>query len=164
MTLFVLRSCTRLPAEPEPHSDYVFDRQQQIWVNRASGRAVILDMQGKTRAREFSQFGETTITRREGEGHDPSGASAFESSQFGETTVTKTDGEGVDLAGFGTMSSSVFGESTKMTIRPEAVEDSSLDEHSSRFGETTLTSTVEGADQSEIASVSSNDIISREAF
>jgi hypothetical protein len=121
-------------------------------------------MQGKTRAREFSQFGETTVTRREGEGHDPSGASAFEMSQFGETTVTKTDGEGVDLVGFGAMSSSVFGESTKMTVLPEAVDQSRFDELSSQFGETTITETREGADQPDTASVFLDQIVSREAF
>ena len=97
MTPFVLKGCTKLPAEPEPCWDHVFDRQQQIWVSKTSERAVILDMQRKTRARECSQFGETTVTRSEGEGHDPSGASTFEASQFGETTVTKADGEGVDI-------------------------------------------------------------------
>jgi hypothetical protein len=156
MTPFVLRSCTKLPAEPEPRCDYVFDRQQQIWVNRGSGRAVILEMQGKTRARELSQFGERTVTRREGEGHDPSGAAAFE--------MSKADGEGVDLAGFGAMSSSVFGESTKMTVLPEAVDQSRFDELSSQFGETTITETREGADQPDIASVVLDQIVSREAF
>jgi hypothetical protein len=164
MTPFVLKNCTKLPAEPEPCWDQFFDRRQQIWVSKTSGRAVILDMQGKSRTREFSQFGETTVTRREGEGHDPSGASAFEASQFGETTVTKADGEGVDLAGIGSLSSSVFGESTKMTVAPEAVYESPFDGLSSQFGETTLTATVEGADQSEITSVPHDEIISREAI
>jgi hypothetical protein len=159
MTPFVLRDCKRLPAEPEPCSDHVFDRSLQVWISKQSGLPIILGMQ-----REQSEFGETLITATV-EGADQSEISTLVASQFGETTVTRSDGEGIDQPAFATLSSSQFGESTKITRVPEAVGESNLfDGFSSQFGETTLTKTQEGTDQPEMSLPLSDLPIPSEAF
>jgi hypothetical protein len=159
MTPFVLRDCKRLPAEPEPCSDQVFDRSLQVWISKQSGLPIILGMQ-----REQSEFGETLITATV-EGADQSEISTLVASQFGETTVTRSDGEGIDQPAFATLSSSQFGESTKITRVPEAVGESNLfDGFSSQFGETTLTKTQEGTDQPEMSLPLSDLPIPSEAF
>lgn len=185
MTPFVLRDCKRLPAEPEPCSDHVFDRSLQVWISKKSGLPIILGMQ-----REQSEFGETTITATV-EGADQSEISTLAASQFGETTVTRSEGEGIDQPfatlsssqfgesttmnrtvpegidqpAFATISSSQFGESTKITRSPEvAGEPNYFDGFSSQFGETTLTKTQEGTDQPEMSLPLSEVTISSEAF
>jgi hypothetical protein len=158
MMPFVLRDCKRLPAEPEPCSDHVFDRSLQVWISKQSGLPIILGMQ-----REQSEFGETLITATV-EGADQSEISTLAASQFGETTVTRSEGEGIDQP-FATLSSSQFGESTKVTRTPEPLGDPNyFDGLSSQFGETTLTKTQEGTDQPEMSVPLSEPTISSEAF
>jgi hypothetical protein len=142
MTPFVLKGCTKLPAEPEPHGDHIFDRCLQVWVNRKSGLPVVVEMQTKQ-----SQFGETILTKTT-EGVDQSEISGLEASQFGETRVTRSEAEGADRIDFGGLSQSVFGEDTRKTVAPEPADTSDFnDELMSQFGETSLTETHEGADQ-----------------
>jgi hypothetical protein len=186
MTPFVLRDCKRLPAEPEPCSDHVFDRSLQVWISKQSGLPIILGMQreqsefGETLITATvegadqseistlvaSQFGETTITRSEGEGTDQPAFATLSSSQFGEsTTMNRSVPEGIDQPAFATISSSQFGESTKVTRTPEPLGDPNFfDGFSSQFGETTLTKTQEGTDQPEMSLPLSEPTISSEAF
>jgi hypothetical protein len=130
-----------------------------VWISKKSGLPIILGMQ-----REQSEFGETTITATV-EGADQSEISTLAASQFGETRVTRSEGEGTDQPAFATLSSSQFGESTKVTRTPEPLGDPNFfDGFSSQFGETTLTKTQEGTDQPETSLPLSELTISSEAF
>jgi hypothetical protein len=138
MTPFVLRDCARLPAEPEPSSDQVFDRFLQVWTSKRSGVPLVLGIQS-----EQSKYGETTITATV-EGADQSEISS--------------------LAFFDTLSSSKYGEQTRMRIVEGVGEQDFFGGSSSQYGETTLTRTQEGVDQSEMTFLLSEPILSEEAF
>lgn len=155
MTPFVLKGCTKLPAEPERHADHVYDRQLQVWVNQRSGLPIVVEMQTKP-----SQFGETVLTATV-EGVDQSEVSGLQASQFGETRVTRSEAEGADRIDFGGLSQSAFGEDTRKTIAPEPASGGDfVDELMSQFGETSITKAHEGTDQPEMLSGPSDHDIS----
>jgi len=144
MTPFVLRGRIRLPPEPEPSSEHLYDEKSQLWINRTSGSPLVIEM---TRHHRAFQFGETTFTETR-EGADQSETNSIEATTFGETTVTATR-EGIDQSEITLFEASQFGETT-LTKTIEGVDQSELsDVLSSQFGETTFTRTREGADQDE---------------
>ena len=91
MTPFILKCRTQLPPETIPSDDWVYDRHQQLWIERKSGAPVVTRLRTEAQA---SQFGETTRTMTM-EGVDQPEVTTLQASQFGETTITKTS-EGVD--------------------------------------------------------------------
>ena len=120
MKPFVLRGSKPLPLETGPAGNHSYDGELQIWIDTATGEALVLS------GTSGSRFGETTITETR-EGADSTEVTSLDASRFGETTMTKTF-EGTDqVEGCAALAS--------------------------RFGETVVTATVEGADQSEISSV-----------
>jgi hypothetical protein len=129
-----------------------------VWISKKSGLPIIIGMQS-----EQSQFGETTKTATI-EGADQPEISSLAASQFGETRVTRSEGEGIDQPAFATLSSSQFGESTKMKIVEGVDEPTFFDGVASQFGETTITKTQEGADRPEMSLLLSELTISNEAF
>jgi hypothetical protein len=152
MTPFVLRDCRELPPEPGPSGDQEFDRRLQLWVCKESGLPLVLSMQARD-----STFGETTITETR-EGVDQPDTSNMSASQFGETTITRSDGEGADQPFFSDLSSSQFGETTRLRVTELAAQATLLDDLASQFGETTLTKTQEGVDQPEIFALFETDM------
>ena len=121
MTPFILQGATRIPPEPPPTAEHIYDAQLQIWMDRRTGVPVVISNVHV----DATRFGETTITETQ-EGADQPEVQLLRASSFGETTVTKT-AEGVDQS-----------EATSLSA--------------SRFGETTVTATVEGLDRPEIVS------------
>lgn len=119
MTPFVLRARRLLPKEPEPSSKQFYDPVRQVWADSLSGAIAVEEMRYRPGASKFgettltearegadqaaspllsaSNFGETQITRNEGEGADDYVPTDLLASQFGETTMTKAPGEGADL-------------------------------------------------------------------
>ena len=147
MTPFILKGCKKLAPEREPSDEQIYDQRLQVWINRSSGVPVVTEMQKHI---QHSQFGETPITETR-EGADQPDISDLEASQFGETTITRADGEGADQPMLTDVLSSQFGETTETKASEGTDEPNLSDILSSSFGETTVTSTREGADQPEIS-------------
>jgi len=112
---FVLRTREPLNAQTERHEMTQYDDELQIWMNRETGRPVVLQSFESSQEKRCSDFGETIMTRTI-EGADQ--PEAMRASEFGETLITETR-EGADQAeviGF-----SEFGE-TRMTATREGVD------------------------------------------
>ncbi|MEK7315645.1 MAG: hypothetical protein AAB011_05655 [Candidatus Eisenbacteria bacterium] len=135
MIPFVLRARKPLPRESAPSPEIRFDEELQLWMNRATGHALVSEYAAGGREDGFaSDFGETIMTRTR-EGVDQTEGAGV--SDLGETIVTKTQ-EGIDTT-----------ERVAFLLSEEAASPTSHSLASSKFGETIITMTREGRDQGE---------------
>jgi hypothetical protein len=117
--VFVLEGRRRLEPQAEPTADQAYDEHLQIWIDRRSRLPLVIAMQA-----QHSRFGETTITETR-EGADQPEISNLLASQFGETTITRGEGEGADQAVWSDVLTSQFGETTH-TAAPEGIDEPRL--------------------------------------
>jgi hypothetical protein len=142
MTPFILRGRRELAPESAPSADHVFDRTLQIWIDKLSGKPLVLAIRGH----EASPFGETPMTKTF-EGNDQSEGAQARVSPFGETSFTETR-EGEDQSEVSSILASPFGKTTITRIQ-ESANTSETSLMMSGFGETTYTASQEGHDQRE---------------
>jgi hypothetical protein len=112
---FVLAKRRTLNDENAPSNKIVYDDKIQVWINRETGKSVVLQSMETSKIINCSVFGETTITRTR-EGADQT--EVIKCSEFGETLITETR-EGVDQAEV--IGLSEFGE-TRLTATQEGVD------------------------------------------
>lgn len=119
MTPFILKGAIKIPSEPAPSPEHIYDRSKQLWIDSMSGVPLVISSAGP----DASRFGETTLTEAK-EGVDQTDVHSIQASRFGETTMTKTV-EGVDQGEVTTLAASRFGE-TILTATAEGVDQSEI--------------------------------------
>ncbi|WP_428673345.1 hypothetical protein [Reyranella sp.] len=152
MKPFILREKLKLASEPAPSTQHTYDQVRQIWIDRKSGKPLVMLLE---RGSLSSQFGETTLTETR-EGVDQTESSNVHDSQFKETALTGTR-EAAKQREVIALRPSQFGE-TSTTATLEGVDQSDTSVAlSSPFGETTITKTFEGTDQREVTATAALD-------